>query len=58
MPKAPFFSFWLKVRVFFLSLNLIAFIISIHAFNNSGRHLEFLIYDVSRGKISAAIIEL
>ena len=24
---------------------------TIHAFNNSGRHLEFLIYDVNRGKI-------
>ena len=31
---------------------------TIHAFNNSGRHLEFLIYDVNRGKISAAVIEL
>ena len=31
---------------FFLSID------SIHAFNNSGRHLEFLIYDVNRGKIS------
>ena len=32
-------------------------LISIHAFNKSGRHLEFLIYDVIRGKISAAIFE-
>ena len=30
----------------------------IHAFNKSGRHLEFLLNDVIRGKISAAIIEL
>ena len=29
----------------------------IHAFNKSGRHLEFLIYDVIRGKTSAAIFE-
>ena len=27
----------------------------IHAFNKSGRHLEFLIYDVIRGKTSAAV---
>ena len=26
--------------------------VAIHAFNNSERHLEFLIYDVNRGKIS------
>ena len=30
---------------------------TIHAFNKSGRHLEFLIYDVIRGKTSAAIFE-
>ena len=30
---------------------------SIHAFNKSGRHLGFLIYDVIRGKTSAAIFE-
>ena len=30
----------------------------IHAFNKSGRHLEFLIYDVIRGKTSAAILEV
>ena len=29
----------------------------IHAFNKSARHLEFLIYDVIRGKTSAAIFE-
>ena len=29
----------------------------IHAFNKPGRHLEFLIYDVIRGKTSAAIFE-
>ena len=29
----------------------------IHAFNKSGRHLEFLIYDVIRGKTSAAIFK-
>ena len=32
--------------------------VPIHDFNNSGCHLEFLIYDVNRGKISAAVIEL
>ena len=26
---------------------------NIHAFNKSGRHLEFLIFDVNRGKTSA-----
>ena len=31
--------------------------VSLHAFNKSGRHLEFLIYDVIRGKNSAAIFE-
>ena len=31
--------------------------LAIHAFNKSGRHLEFLIYDVIRGKTSAAIFE-
>ena len=30
----------------------------IHAFNKSGRHLEFLIYDVIRGKTSATILEV
>ena len=29
----------------------------IHAFNKSGHHLEFLIYDVIRVKTSAAIFE-
>ena len=29
----------------------------IHAFNKSGRHLEFLIYDIIRGKTSTAIFE-
>ena len=29
--------------------------LAIHAFNKSGRDLEFLIYDVIRGKTSAAI---
>ena len=30
---------------------------TIYAFNKSGRHLEFLIYEVIRGKTSAAIFE-
>ena len=30
----------------------------IHAFNKSGRRLEFFIYDVIRGKTSAAIFEV
>ena len=30
---------------------------TIHAFNKTKRHLEFLIYDVIRGKTSAAIFE-
>ena len=29
----------------------------IHAFNKSGRHHEFIIYDFIRGKTSAAIFE-
>ena len=29
----------------------------IHAFNKSGRHLEFLIYDVIRGKASVVIFK-
>ena len=32
--------------------------IPIHTFNKSGRHLEFLMNDIIRGKISAAIIDL
>ena len=31
--------------------------LNIHTFNKSGGHLEFLIYDVIRGKTSAAIFE-
>ena len=31
--------------------------VPIRAFNKSGRHLEFLIHDLIRGKTSAAIVE-
>ena len=36
---------------------LLVCVTSIQPFNKSGRHLEFLIYDVIRGKTSAAIFE-
>ena len=49
-------------RVLSFGANLLVVVVprgpgNIHAFNRSGRHLEFLIYDVIREKISAAIFE-
>ena len=40
-----------------MGASLFALAKSMQAFNKSGRHLEFLIYDVIRGKTSEAIFE-
>ena len=48
-----------KVSIGFTNVSSLAvaalILLCIHAFNKSGRHLEIFIYDVIRGKASAAV---